>query len=435
MHTFPETGTKQIRAAILALVAVLLVPASASAQQAGATAQQAGAAAQNAELTFSLSSTVGPSGASVTVTSVDPCPIPAGAVTATVVFTQLLGDLNSHGVLSPTAGFTVQADGSWAGSATVRGAGHLLLAPACAASNGTYASYGTLLYTIRTSGAGYWLPENDGSLVATYGDAAPYVPPGFPAGGPITFHGAVTGFAALPATGTGYWEAAADGGVFAFGDAGFYGSAVGLRLNRPIVGMVATPDGRGYWLVGADGGVFAFGDAAYYGSAVTCLPLTLVIPRGCIGPRTSVIVGMAATPDGRGYWLADSKGIIYDFGDAIPLAQQIAPGIVGSSGYTHPNQPVVGIARTPDGRGAWLAMGDGGVFSFGDAAFYGSAVGLRLNKPATGMAATADGRGYWLAGADGGVFAFGDAAFYGSSAGAGPTATVFAIDSTPGIPG
>jgi hypothetical protein len=59
---------------------------------------------------------------------------------------------------------------------------------------------------------------------------------------------------------------AADGGVFAFGDAAFEGSTGSQALARPIVGMAATPDGRGYWLVAADGGVFAFGDAAFEGS-------------------------------------------------------------------------------------------------------------------------------------------------------------------------
>jgi hypothetical protein len=33
--------------------------------------------------------------------------------------------------------------------------------------------------------------------------------------------------------------------------------------------MAATPDGRGYWLVAADGGVFTFGDAAFDGSEGT----------------------------------------------------------------------------------------------------------------------------------------------------------------------
>ena len=34
---------------------------------------------------------------------------------------------------------------------------------------------------------------------------------------------------------------ASDGGIFSFGDARFYGSTGGMRLNRPIVGMAATP--------------------------------------------------------------------------------------------------------------------------------------------------------------------------------------------------
>ncbi len=32
--------------------------------------------------------------------------------------------------------------------------------------------------------------------------------------------------------------------------------------------MTATPTGKGYWLVASDGGVFSFGDARFYGSAV-----------------------------------------------------------------------------------------------------------------------------------------------------------------------
>jgi hypothetical protein len=42
--------------------------------------------------------------------------------------------------------------------------------------------------------------------------------------------------AATP-SGQGYWLAAADGGIFGFGDAGFFGSAGAVHLNKPIVGM------------------------------------------------------------------------------------------------------------------------------------------------------------------------------------------------------
>ena len=50
--------------------------------------------------------------------------------------------------------------------------------------------------------------------------------------------------------------------------------------------MAATPDGKGYWLVASDGGIFSYGDAGFYGSAAS-------VPG-------QDIVGMAATPDGLG---------------------------------------------------------------------------------------------------------------------------------------
>jgi hypothetical protein len=31
--------------------------------------------------------------------------------------------------------------------------------------------------------------------------------------------------------------------------------------------MAATPSGDGYWLVASDGGIFSFGDAGFFGSA------------------------------------------------------------------------------------------------------------------------------------------------------------------------
>ena len=64
----------------------------------------------------------------------------------------------------------------------------------------------------------------------------------------------------------GYWINAADGGVFSFGNAGFFGSTGGMRLNKPVVGIASTHDAGGYWEVATDGGVFSFGDAGFYGS-------------------------------------------------------------------------------------------------------------------------------------------------------------------------
>ena len=80
------------------------------------------------------------------------------------------------------------------------------------------------------------------------------------------------------------------------------------------------------------------------------------------------------------------------------------------------SSPIVGMAATPAGKGYWEVASDGGVFSFGDATFYGSMGGTPLNQPIVGMAATSDGKGYWEVASDGGVFSFGDATFYGSAA-------------------
>jgi hypothetical protein len=44
----------------------------------------------------------------------------------------------------------------------------------------------------------------------------------------------------------------------------------------------------------------------------------------------------------------------------------------------------VGITAAPDGKGYWLVASDGGVFTFGDATFHGSAVGS-LKSVAVGI--------------------------------------------------
>ena len=62
-----------------------------------------------------------------------------------------------------------------------------------------------------------------------------------------------------------------------------------------------------------------------------------------------------------------------------------------------------------------MVASDGGIFSFGDAAFHGSTGAMTLNQPIVGMASTPSGDGYWLVASDGGIFSFGDAAFHGST--------------------
>jgi hypothetical protein len=210
-------------------------------------------------------------------------------------------------------------------------------------------------------------------------------------------------------SGKGYWEVATDGGIFAFGNAGFFGSMGGKHLDAPIVGIATTPDGKGYWEVATDGGIFAFGDAAFFGS---------------MGAKhlNAPIVGIATTPDGKGYWEVATDGGIFAFGDAA---------FFGSMGAKHLNAPIVGIATTPDGKGYWLVASDGGVFSFGNAAYHGSMGGQRLAKPIVGIATSPSGSGYREVASDGGIFAFGDAGFFGSMGGKPLTKPIVGISTTP----
>jgi hypothetical protein len=224
--------------------------------------------------------------------------------------------------------------------------------------------------------------------------------------GGLKLNQAVVGTAATPSR-NGYWLAAADGGVFVFGDAKFLGSTGGPKLNQPIVGIAATPTGNGYWLVAADGGIFSFGDAKFFGST------------GGI-KLNRPIVGMAATPTGNGYWLVAADGGIFSFGDAK---------FFGSTGGIKLTKPIVGMAATPGGSGYWLVASDGGIFSFGDAQFVGSAGGFKLNEPIVGMSATPTGKGYWLIARDGGLFAFGDAPFFTPKTGLSPGTTVVGMTS------
>ena len=233
----------------------------------------------------------------------------------------------------------------------------------------------------------YWLVASDGGIFS-FGNAGFYG-----SAGSLRLVRPVVGMAPTPDKG-GYWLVASDGGIFSYGDAQFQGSMGGKPLDAPIVGMAVTPDGGGYWEVASDGGIFSFGDANFYGSTGG-------------KPLNKPIVGMASTRDGLGYWLVASDGGIFSYGDA---------GFHGSMGGRHLNWPVVGMAPTPDGIGYWLVAADGGIFNF-DAGFFGSPGGTRLNAPVVGMAATPDGGGYWITGSDGGIFSFGDANFYGSMGG------------------
>jgi hypothetical protein len=252
---------------------------------------------------------------------------------------------------------------------------------------------------------GYWLVGSDGG-VFNFGAA--------------TFHGS-TGSLVLqrPVVGLsptaskdGYWLVASDGGIFSF-DTGFFGSIPGLglhpagsglpqSLNAPIVGMVPSATGHGYFLVAADGGVFAFGDASFAGScpgiggcsgsAVAVLPdasgkgYWVATSTGSVyafgdagyfgapGPQTSPITSAVATPSGQGYYVLDADGQVCAYGDARGLGG-IPSGDVG--GF----DPATAVFVTSDGGGYWVVSALGKVYPFGTAPTDGDVSGTKLNGP------------------------------------------------------
>jgi hypothetical protein len=233
---------------------------------------------------------------------------------------------------------------------------------------------------------GFWSAGGDGRIRA-FGDVRSA---GDLAGKALA--GPIVSLATTP-TGQGYWMLGADGGVFAFGDASFAGAPVG-QLRAPAVHLEPTPSGQGYWVLSAGGEVFPFGDAAF---------------RGQVFPLPVAAVGLAATPSGQGYWVASADAQVFAFGDAVlQAATGASPPTVGAGGGPpKPGAPTVAIAASPDGKGYWLLARDGGVFSFG-VPFHGSVADRQPYERAVSLEATPSGAGYYVAGGDGAVFAFGD---------------------------
>ena len=76
----------------------------------------------------------------------------------------------------------------------------------------------------------------------------------------------------------------------AFGDAAFYGQA----QRNDVTGIAALPNGKGYWIVTKNGAVQAFGQAKTYPGKV---------------PSGSDIVGIASSRDGAGYLLVGEQRV------------------------------------------------------------------------------------------------------------------------------
>jgi len=305
---------------------------------------------------------------------------------------------------------------------------------------------------------GYWLAGADGSVYSC-GNAPWYG--SLPSMG-ITPDGPVVGIAGCS---TGYLLTTSRGAVYAFGSAHYLGGADTLPLTGPIVGIVATPGcWGGYWLVSANGGVFTYGaDANFLGSAGGLhLSKPMVGMAAPTEPIATCIV--AREPCASAYWQVAADGGVFTYnspgnvGNSEGTVLGSSANFLGSTGCLTLNKPIVGMAASPDTTdvgsntacnsgplgpgGYWLVASDGGMFAFGNAPFLGSTGCLVLNEPIVGMMVSTDTTtvgnksaclprngpggsfhlapgGYTMVASDGGVFAFGNAPFGGSLPGSG----------------
>lgn len=222
-----------------------------------------------------------------------------------------------------------------------------------------------------------------GAAHASTGGAAAH---GSGASAPAAASGGASGTKTPPLA---YDLVSAGGKVTSFGGAANYGGEQSKVLRAPIVGMAPTPDGKGYWLVEQNGAVYNLGDAGFYGSG-----------RNLERPAAHDIIAIVPTADGKGYWLCDASGIITPFGDAKALPS-LKP-------VPH-RAPIVGFSVLPDDKGGWVVSSTGVIFRIGDVPNYGSLKHKTLKSPIVAMARSHNGEGYWLTNANGRVWAFGNA--------------------------
>ena len=105
---------------------------------------------------------------------------------------------------------------------------------------------------------------------------------------------------------------------------------------------------------------------------------TSTMPRG-------TKLSASTTTAGPGYYLAGSGGATYAFG-APSYGSTYTYGLTGLGGAHPLAAPIVGMAAVPNGGGYWLVAADGGVFDFGDANFYGSLGGQKISAPIVAVA-------------------------------------------------
>ena len=202
---------------------------------------------------------------------------------------------------------------------------------------------------VNAAADGYWLVDASGHVYALGQAPSVEVPT-------ISSSERIAAIASSPQGG--YWLVTSLGHVISAGGTRNYGSVQAAGTQVSIAGIAATPDGLGYWLVSTEGRIYNFGDARPYSIDV---------------PAETTASGVEASPRG-GIWIVCSDGTVVAQGTPY----------YGSAKLGKTELPASGIATTPDGLGYWIADSAGNTYAFGDAPSYRS-VTPHLNAPIVGV--------------------------------------------------
>jgi len=179
------------------------------------------------------------------------------------------------------------------------------------------------------------------------------------------------------------------------------GTAVpGATVTDSSSGGSATTDNRGnYTLANLAPGSHSLTAAAATFKASPPQLAAVAAGQTSPGPRFSL------APITGGYSILNTAGGIYSFGDASYWGNLID--------HQYPG-PAVGLAETPGGHGYNILTTAGAIYSFGDANYFGNLLDHRYPGPATALSYTPRGGGYAILNSAGGIYTFGDAGYYGN---------------------
>lgn len=182
-------------------------------------------------------------------------------------------------------------------------------------------------------------------------------------------------------------------------------SATGSVLTG-IVASKATSTGNGLWLMDSTGNVYVLGDAPALAWA------------GTAPPGGTVFVDFSPMPSDAGLFCLASTGVVYCRGAAVNVGNYAKSGYIptciessgNGTGYRMVGNKVSGVGYLP-----WDIQWPAGLhFTAKTGGWPTDGGSILLNQPIIAIRRNSDDTGYWMFGADGGVFTFGDANYYGS---------------------